>query len=411
MVQPPAGNHSEPLALCWLFPLSSLPPRPLPPRSVIGRAVDCDVCLAGRAVSRHHAEVTHAAEGTRLSDLRSTNGVSLNGVGVSDSPVATGDLVRLGNWVGCFAPMAASEPNPGEIGELGGHLWGGAAFARALEPVRAAAGSTLPLTLIGESGTGKRLVARALHLWSGRQGPFHALNCATLSERQIEAELFGRRARRGTRARSDGGGGSAEQQGLVHATQGGTLLLEEASELSPALLKRLSEVLGVKGEHSGDPSAAAGVRLVLTRQNQRGGVDPLAETWPGSDAGLELRLPPLRQRVPEIPALFSHFVNLYSKGEPFALDAELIEALCLYAWPGNVRELEFLARQLVALHHGAREVTRQHLPRRILDAVKRRAQGKAAQEIDAAALADTARSTTPLVPTSGQRPRWLESRG
>jgi hypothetical protein len=425
MIQPPTGNDAieealghpilnaregappralgEPgalgarLALCWLFPMSSGPPHLLRPRSVIGRADDCDVCLVGRAVSRHHAQIEHSDAGTVLTDLRSTNGVFLNGVGVTDSPVAAGDLLRVGNWVGCFTAGETGSQNPGQVREVGPDIWGGDAFARALEPMRSAACSRLPLTLVGESGTGKQLLARAVHAWSGRRGPFHTLNCATSSERHIVTELFGRRTR-GARAQ--------QSQGLLHATQGGTLLLEDASELSPALQTRLLRLLTPSPDGGDGESERFDVRLIVTRQHHRAGRSRIAKASAVRDASLELWLPPLRQRVPEIPALFSHFVQRYSTAEPFALDAELVEALCLYSWPGNVRELEFLARQLVALHHGARELGREHLPRRILDAVKRGAHGT-----HGLTLVDAARSTIPAVPTSGRRPHPLEPAG
>lgn len=391
--------HPDHLALCWLFPPSSLPPHLLMSCHVIGRADDCDVCLVGRAVSRHHAEIARKEAATRLKDLRSTNGVFLNGVGVTDSPVAAGDVIRVGNWVGYFAADQPGTQHPGQIRELGPNLWGGDTIARALEPMRSAARSRLPLTLVGESGTGKRLVARALHAWSGRRGPFHTLNCATASEHHIEMELFGRRARRGP--------GAQKSKGLLDTTEHGTLLLEEASELSPALQRRLRRFLASGQEQADGASAPGNVRLVLARQEQRGRAGgPLSEALAASGASLTLWLPPLRQRVPEIPALFAHFVSVYSNGDSFAIDAELIEALCLYSWPGNVRELEFLARQLVALHQGAREIGRQHLPRRILDAMKRGARAS-----DVVSSSDATRTTLPDVPTSGRSARCLEPFG
>lgn len=396
MVQPPAGKstidealserapHPERLALSWLFPLGSARLHALTARCVIGRADDCDVRLVGRAVSRHHAEISRQAATLRLVDLRSTNGVFLNGISVTDSPVAAGDLLRVGNWVGCFVPDQPGTEQPGLIRELGPELWGDAAFARTIERVRSAARSGLPLVLTGENGTGKQLVARALHAWSGRQGPFDTLNCASASERQIETELFGRRTRRGA--------GGYQNTGLLTTMQDGTLLLEEASELSPALQRRLQRFLGSDQQDAGSAGDPQKVRLVLARHDQRGQRgDPLWKALTMSGSSLELWLPPLRQRVPEIPALFSHFVDVYSTGDACALDAELIEALCLYNWPGNVRELEFLARQLVAMHHGARELGPEHLPRRILEAVRRGPRESSGN----VPLVDTARTTVP----------------
>lgn len=388
-----ARNPRERLALCWLFPLSTQPPRALGTRSVIGRADDCDLCLVGRAVSRHHACIERSEAGTVLRDLDSTNGVFLNGSSIASSPVTAGDVLRIGNWVGYFTAAETAAENPGHVRELGLDLWGGEALARALEPLRAVAPSRLPITLVGESGTGKQLVARAVHAWSGRRGPFQVLNCASSSERHIVSELFGRRTR-GPRAR--------EAQGLLHAARGGTLLLEEASELSSALQLRLWRRLAgdLQPAESGAERASEpdDVRLILTRQHG-GRAGAFAKAASDQAACVELQLPPLRQRLPEIPGLFLHFVNRYSDHDPFTLDAELVEALCLYGWPGNVRELEFLARQLVALHQGARELGRQHLPRRILDAVNR-----GARPSGVVTRMATARSTLPAVPASRRGP-------
>ncbi len=229
-----ASVDSREAALVWLFP------RPVAPVDLrgggareltIGREETSAVWLGGSDVSRRHAVLRIAADGgVRIADLGSRNGVRVNGRAISEAPIGVGDVVRLGGWVGLVTA------SPGAFSEIAPGLWGGAALQAALAPLRQAAASDLPIVLEGETGTGKELVARALHRWSGRPGPLVAVNCAALPEGLAEGELFG--YRRGAFTGAD-----RASAGFFRGAHGGTLLLDEVSDLPLGLQAKLLRVL------------------------------------------------------------------------------------------------------------------------------------------------------------------------
>ncbi|HEX5100489.1 MAG TPA: FHA domain-containing protein, partial [Polyangiaceae bacterium] len=191
--RPLGARRGANLELVWVFPLATAPAVQLAgtePRVVsIGREEGSDVKLSGDGVSRKHATVRWGVGETPpvIEDQGSRNGVRVNGRLVSSAEVAPGDVVRLGGWVGVVTDA------PGPFQEVAPGLFGGAALAAAIEPLRAAAPSDLPVVLEGETGTGKEIVARTLHGFSGRSGQMLAVNCAALPEGLAEAELFGYR--------------------------------------------------------------------------------------------------------------------------------------------------------------------------------------------------------------------------
>ena len=168
------------LALVWLFPRPSEPAVSLGLENgvelVIGRDEASVVRLVGNDVSRRHAAIRRDGPELVISDLGSRNGVHVNARPVSSSHLASGDVVRLGGWVGVVTATV------GEFSELAPGLLGGAVLADALAPLSKAAQSDLPVVLEGETGTGKEVVTRALHAWSARPGPLIAVNCASLPE-------------------------------------------------------------------------------------------------------------------------------------------------------------------------------------------------------------------------------------
>jgi transcriptional regulator with PAS, ATPase and Fis domain len=292
-------------------------------------------------------------------DLESRNGVRVNGRAVPSAALADGDVVRLGGWVGVVSN------SPGDFSELGPGLFGGAILASALAPLRQAAPSDLPIVLQGETGTGKEVVARALHGWSGRSGPLVTVNCAALPETLAEGELFG--YRRGAFTGAD-----RASPGLFRTAQGGTLLLDEVADLPLPLQAKLLRVLEQRevlplGESQPVP---IDVRMVAACQQPlmdgvRAGrfrADLLARL-----DGLTVHLPPLRDRRQDVLPLFSHLLRDLSQARAPALESDLVERLCLYDWPFNVRELVFLARRLLALHGNESTLLASHLPERMRD--------------------------------------------
>ena len=199
----------------------------------------------------------------------------------------------------------------------------------------------------GDSGTGKELVARQIHMLSRRRhGPFVAVNCAALVESLLEAELFGIEDRTATGVRG--------RRGKFEHADGGTLFLDEVSDLTPSaqakLLRAIQEL--VVERVGGHASRRVDTRIVVaTNKSLR---DLASEGRFREDlyyrlSGVELHVPPLRARRQDIPELCWHFMSRYPTPRPLLLSAEAAEAMQVYDWPGNVRELERLIEGAVTL--------------------------------------------------------------
>ena len=212
---------------------------------------------------------------------------------------------------------------------------------RVLDTVRRVAGSDSPVLISGETGTGKELIARALHSESPRrQGPFLAINCSAIGAGILESELFGH-------VRGAFTGADRNKEGIFAAASGGTLFLDEIAELPLDLQPKLLRVLQ-EGEVR--PVGSTRSRAVDTRVVAASAVDlrdAVAENRFRSDlyyrlAVVELGLPPLRERPADIPLLASHFLEeiaLREGRQAPVLDAASSARLTAYSWPGNVREL------------------------------------------------------------------------
>src|SRR5215472_16963783 len=212
-------------------------------------------------------------------------------------------------------------------------------------------GTDLTVMIMGESGTGKELAARALHDFGKRRSaPFVAINMAAIPRELIESELFGHERGAFT-------GATARNMGRFERAKGGTLFLDEIGDMPPEAQTRLLRVLQ-EGEYTavgGRVPIRANVRIVaathrdlsqLIRQGQfRDDLFYRLNVAP-------VRLPPLRERSSDIPALVRHFASLAAKeGLPVkVIDEAAMERLQQYRWPGNVRELENLVRRLAALY-------------------------------------------------------------
>ena len=236
---------------------------------------------------------------------------------------------------------------------------GSGPMREALDQVLKVAGSDSPVLISGETGTGKELVARALHSESPRrEEPFLAVNCSAINAGIMESELFGHLKGAFT-------GAERNKDGLFAAASGGTLFLDEIVELPLDLQPKLLRVLQ-EGEVR--PVGATKTHTVNTRIVAASGVDlreAAAENRFRRDlyyrlAVVELRLPPLRERRADIPLLAEHFLNEIAlrDGRPVPnLDAALIRRLTDYSWPGNVRELRnVLEKAMIFSHKGRLEI-------------------------------------------------------
>jgi transcriptional regulator with GAF, ATPase, and Fis domain len=214
--------------------------------------------------------------------------------------------------------------------------------------------SPLPVLVLGESGTGKELVARAIHFQSGRRaGPFVGVNCAALPATLLESELFGH-------VRGAFTGADRDRTGLVALARGGTLFLDELGDMPLEVQAKLLRVVQEREVRpvGGSDSVPVDFRLVCaTNRDLRAEVarGRFREDLYYRVGVVEVELPPLRERVEDIPALAAHFVarSAASLGRAAPrLTAAALRRLVQHAWPGNVRELENVLTKAVVFASG-----------------------------------------------------------
>jgi transcriptional regulator with GAF, ATPase, and Fis domain len=234
------------------------------------------------------------------------------------------------------------------------------AVYRSLELI---APSEEPVLVLGETGTGKELVARAIHARGPRrEREFVALNCAALPETLLESELFGH-------VRGAFTGADEARAGLFEVAHRGTLFLDEIGDMGPRMQASLLRVLqsgelrrlGSRAPARVDVRVIAATHRDLEKQVRRG---EFREDLYFRLNVLRLDLPPLRERPEDIPQLAREILRRIVRGRELPeLSPRLIACLMAQRWPGNVRELENVLRQLAVL--GERELDAQHLPERL----------------------------------------------
>jgi two-component system response regulator HydG len=206
--------------------------------------------------------------------------------------------------------------------------------------------------LRGESGTGKDLVAKLLHLLSGRSGPLVALNCAALPESLLESELFG----------IEGGVATGVQarRGKFELAQGGTLFLDEIGDMQPQLQVKLLRALQEREivRVGGQQPIPVDVRLVAATHRNLESLfanGQFREDLYYRLKGVEIELPPLRERREDVPHLVRYFAEEFCRREQIPLpqfDKEALALLLAYDYPGNVRELQNTVEGAVSLADG-----------------------------------------------------------
>jgi DNA-binding NtrC family response regulator len=223
---------------------------------------------------------------------------------------------------------------------------------RALELADAAARTDVPVLLVGETGTGKELLARVIHRNSERAArPFIPVNCGALPRELVESELFGYRKGAFTGAQQD-------RPGLFVAVAGGTLLLDEISEMPTEMQVKLLRALqeGKVRPLGAVEEIPVDARIIATtnRATSASLSGALRQDLYYRLARITIELPPLRERREDLPLLLDHYLNLYSAkyGYRPTLHADALELLHGYPFPGNIRELENLVEGVMATHKG-----------------------------------------------------------
>jgi DNA-binding NtrC family response regulator len=335
----------------------------------IGKSPDNDLVLADATVSRDHCEIVRDARGYLLRDLGSTNGTLLDGAEIREGYLHAGAVISVGRVELKVRPFAERIDLLPSERECFGELWGRQpAMREVFGLLERLAPSDATLLIGGETGTGKDLLARAVHAESPRaRGPFIVVDCGAVVPNLIESELFGHEKGSFT-------GAVEARKGAFELAHKGTLFLDEIGELprevQPKLLRALESRrirrVGGEREIAIDIRVLAATHRNLKLEVERGN---FREDLYFRLAVVPLLLPPLRERRPDI-AFLAHklLARICSEtapdAEPLTLDSDALHALSAHDWPGNVRELRNILERsaLMARAGGLREVRVLGLP-------------------------------------------------
>jgi DNA-binding NtrC family response regulator len=333
----------------------------------IGKKEDNDLVISDNTVSRHHAEIEYKADSFLLRDLDSTNGTYVNGTRVKEVYLAPGDRIKIGRVLlefSAFDERVKIEPYPkSEFGKLVGTSIKMRQIFTILERIS----PTLATVIIeGDTGTGKDLVAQAIHEHSTRKNqPFVVFDCSAVAPNLIESELFGHEKGAFT-------GAIRSRRGAFEEAKGGTIFLDEIGELSldlqPKLLRAL-EQREIKRVGSNVPIKIDVRVICATNKNLKKEVEEgrFREDLYYRLSVVKIRLPSLAERPEDIEPLIERFLktgkfNMLEGGrlKVTKVDDEAIKMLKRYTWPGNVRELLNVIERAVSFAEGD-TLTKSHL--------------------------------------------------
>jgi two-component system, NtrC family, response regulator HydG len=318
-------------------------PRPL----TVGKSSSCDLVLADPSISRRHCSFELVGARLLVSDLGSSNGTSVQGIAVRQAFLRGGEAVTIGSTTLEVKRHAQGKPPAVPDASGFGRLLGESRVMRRLYPLcRKLANSRVPVLIEGETGTGKEVLAEALH----EQGPFASepfvvFDCTAVPATLVESELFGHE-------RGSFTGATASRKGFFEQAHGGTLFIDEIGDMELALQSKLLRAIerGEIRRVGGDRWINVDVRIIsATRRNLDHEVaagrfrDDLFHRL----AVTRVELPPLRTRAEDIPVLARMF-HAQAGGEG-SLPAELIARWRDEPWPGNVRELRNAVSRFVAV--------------------------------------------------------------
>jgi transcriptional regulator of acetoin/glycerol metabolism len=336
----------------------------------VGRGRQVDVSLEDDRVSRAHARLEPRSQGILVRDLGSRHGSFVGGHPVSGEGTlaGVGAVVRFGDTLLLVVDDVEAhrgEPRTIDGGRLGLRkpVMAGGTLSKVWDHAARVAQLKDPVFVMGESGSGKELIARIVHAMRPQRGPFVGLNVAAIPEALFEAELFG--YERGAFT-----GAGAGRAGAFREASGGVLFLDEVGDLRPDLQVKLLRAIdtGAVRPLGADRDVPFDVRLVAATSRDPKGTherDAFRADLYYRLAGIVIRVPPLRERREDILLLARAMLGEHDTGLAFTTGAE--EALLLADWEGNVRHLRHAVTHAVgeAVASGAKAVRHEHLPKLI----------------------------------------------
>lgn len=321
----------------------------------IGTNLANEVVLQDGTVSRRHAEVVRTPHGVILRDTNSTNGTFVGDLRIREVFLTPETRFRVGQTEMVFAPQdEVIEVLPSDKSRLVDLVGESMAMRQVFSIIERVAPTSLTALITGETGTGKELASRAMHRLSKRsEGPFVVFDCGAAPESLIESELFGHEKGAFT-------GAVASRQGVFEAAHGGTLFLDEIGELPLDLQPKLLRVLEQRELRRVGGSKLRSVNVRVVSATNR---DLLQEVRAGRFredlyyrlAVVELHLPPLRDRVEDLPLLVNHLLGRAQQGGPAKVRAVEDQVIALFQdwrWPGNVRELSNVVERAIPFTDG-----------------------------------------------------------
>jgi DNA-binding NtrC family response regulator len=307
---------------------------------VVGTGPSCDLQLTDPTVSRNHLTLRVTEQGLLVTDLDSTNGTLIEGRRVRGAYVKAGERLDVGATRLRVEATRESAELPLSGGERFGRLLGrSVAMRRLFALVEQVAHEEATVLLLGETGTGKDAVAEAIHEASPRRaGAFVVVDCSTLADGIVESELFGHEKGAFT-------GADRAHKGAIAEAHGGTLFIDEVGELprdlQPKLLRAL-ERREVRPVGSAKPVPVDARIIAATNRDLKLDVNRglFREDLFYRLNVISIRVPPLRERIEDVPMLAHHFWREISGDASGACPDELVQLFIKHRWPGNVRELK-----------------------------------------------------------------------
>jgi transcriptional regulator with GAF, ATPase, and Fis domain len=314
----------------------------------VGSSSDNDLVLSDATVSRRHCSISPVPGGLRVRDEGSRNGVFISGMRVMDAVVNSTARIQIGDTVLLVEPLpdqVSREQTP--LDRFGDLLGRSPCMRELFADLARIAATDMTLLIEGETGTGKELVSESVHRASQRAGePFVVFDCGAVAPTLAENELFGHERGAFT-------GASSTRPGVFEQADGGTLFLDELGELPKDLQPKLLRVLEKREVRrlGSQRTIPVDVRLIAaTNRNLAAEValGNFREDLYFRLAGAHVYVPPLRDRMDDVPLLVEHFL---SKAKPpravSEIPSSVWEMFMAHRWPGNVRELSNAVQRLL----------------------------------------------------------------